>query len=706
MPINGLSNLQNLQSALGKPKAGLDAVPQNADASALKNLLSANLARINKGSRAMISGAEASWLTSIAAHPAADKSVAKAIVDQVGQTPLSSTAKRAGFDNLLQELKQSQSTQGTPNTNDTFGGTTNTTVDAPTDTNVGGGNAVSVRIDQNSEPAIKTNPVDFAGALTFEGPYRISAQALNNSYNGVGHDAFGTTTVQLPGTQTTVTRVDMAYDLGDGKVGMNLIPVSDSGTIKDADGNDRSGNAIMDEFLRKEMGLKPEDPIYTLIAYVHPEEHTGDLSKLTGQMVKTEMGATHIGSYIGNGNTTNSPEDYHGKQWEVQGYPANVQVVSLEGVNQGLLNKNAILADSILNDDVQFPSDYKNDKFRTIDLNTTLQFYKDWVNDEAYLKNDPSWHTYCAEHKTIVTNIMLNVPHNEASFKEVFGDQEGAKTWKAFKEKFKGLKGRPFTAADETSFEPLWKKEGLKASDIKPLSKSEYDAYDAARHGGNLASFTGTRPLAPGVGMAWAPETSADLVNDFVDTYTPTKAVGGIVASTVLLGFKDTIVDRMGISDAEFITNSMPVINKMMVADAMMNATDPSYAKMTFARLYVAYGGDAADLGGNLNPQIKGLAEGALQGVKKELGNILTNDALQSAPFAKRVEMADAFLQKAVKSDMKKARALAVSDPSKTQFYSPPAVSHRVSIGMHESSRFVSVKTVATAVDASEVESV
>merc|ERR1711991_858388 len=37
-------------------------------------------------------------------------------------------------------------------------------------------------------------------------------------------------------------------------------------------------------------------------------------------------------------------------------------------------------------------------------LKITLQFYRDWLKGESYLRNDDTWKTYCAEHVTIITN--------------------------------------------------------------------------------------------------------------------------------------------------------------------------------------------------------------------------------------------------------------------------------------------------------------
>ena len=78
---------------------------------------------------------------------------------------------------------------------------------------------------------------------------------------------------------------------------------------------------VVDDFLRKEMGLGPNDPVFALIDYIHPEMHAGTIKDLAGSMLKTEGGNTHMGAYVGKGRTTNSPETYHNNQWQVKGYP-------------------------------------------------------------------------------------------------------------------------------------------------------------------------------------------------------------------------------------------------------------------------------------------------------------------------------------------------------------------------------------------------
>ena len=551
--------------------------------------------------------------------------------------------------------------------------------------------------------ATNVNPIHFQGPATFQGA-TLKADALTGAYRGVDPKKFGTTDVKLPqmdGSTKTVSVRDMHYDLGDGKVGMNLIAVKD---------NDPAANKEMDDFLRKKMGLTPDEPVYALISYIHPEEHTGDLKQLGTEMVKTEMGSTHLGAYIGGGRTTNSPENYHQSTWAVKGYPANVQTISMQGVPQGELNKNLLAADTVLNKGVKFPPDYKNDVMKTVDLNTTLQFYRDWIKDEPYLKTDPKWATYCAEHKTIATNIGLNVPHNEESFKEIFGAAEGGELFGKFKEKFKEANLREFTAADETHFEPLWKKEGLSAKQIKPMSHAEHDAYTAARFDGSVANgtYTGPVPLPPGKGMAWRPEATSDLVKNFMETYASFKDVGGYASAATILGFKDVIGPRMGIDDKTYITTAMPILNKVMVAEAMARAPGDgaglaAWTEKAAGGLYMAFGGKPADLapGGTIDPAKMGLAKACLQGVGAA-GQQISQMATQ--PAEKRNDLAYGWMRGAVEADLDKARMLAVSDPDKTEFYSPPAITNRVATGIQPGNPFVTIKVVATAVDASEVQ--
>lgn len=524
--------------------------------------------------------------------------------------------------------------------------------------------AVPVEADRCvDEPLVRTNPAHHKGTFTLAGDYTITKAALDEKYKGVKLGKFGTTDVVLPGGGTHNVR-DMHYDLGDGKVGMRIIPVSD--TVPD-------GNKMMDDFIRKEMKLGSRDEIFSLIAYLHPEEHNGTLPQLAKEMVKTEGGQTHLGAYIGKGRTRNAPGNYHGNKWGVEGYPATVQVVSLEGVDQKTLNRNGVQALEILNNGVVFPADYKEDQYKTVNLKETLGFYKGWIEDEQRLRDDPAWATYCAEHLTIATNVMLNVPHNEKAFQEIWGEQEGKALFAKAKTKYREATGKDLR---ETSFEPLWKKDGI----TNPAGETEI-----------------------GKGLAWAPQTTADIMTNFVETYASWPDVGSAASASMILGFKDTINGRMGTTDADFMALALPVINKMVMAEAL--TTDfravpfEEYVKNKTAELYVAVGGKPADFapGGTIDPAKMGLAKSMTTGLTSQAPKIVANSGVCK-------DQAWAWMRKAIAPELAKARATAVSDPSKVQFYSPPAITHRVASSMHPRNPRVTIREVATAVDAAEVE--
>jgi hypothetical protein len=549
-----------------------------------------------------------------------------------------------------------------------------------------------------------------SGRPAFSSRWTLTADALMYRYGGVSAEDFGSVTVTLPNGREHVVR-DMHYALGNGSVGMHLVPVSDDGTPE--------SYQPIDAFLRQALygdGAGPDAPIFALIAYVHPENHSGQLTDLATTMLKTEMGHTHMGAYLGRGMTSNAPEEYHGRRWEVEtaesgkprGYPANVQIVSLEGVDQEVLVRNARLCDQILNRGVQFPDDYKNDKYRLIDLNSVLMFYRDWLRSTSkvparrkgtgYLK-DNTWCTYCAEHKTAVVNVMLNLPHNEASFREVYGAEEGPALWKDFVDRHNELNpGDPWRDDEATAFTPLWKQDGLSPADIAPFDGAEqYEAYHDALATRTLEAYDGPQPLDPGRALAWVPETTADLVNDFLETYASFVDVGAPICASVLMGFRDELVDRLGISDEQFLQHAIPIVSKMMVAEALVEAPGKAdWLDTARAQLYAAFGGNPADLAAGPDSNRLALVDTCLNPVKAALADI------QAGSPATRAE-AYVWLKERTREDLEKSRTIAAARAGLTVFYSPPAVSHRVSIGMHEGHPRVTIRTVCTAVERTHV---
>ncbi|TFV97506.1 hypothetical protein E4S40_02295 [Algoriphagus kandeliae] len=573
------------------------------------------------------------------------------------------------------------------------------------------------------------NPiVHDSGPSNFTGPYELTDSALANFK--ITREKFGTTEI-IRQDGSSVTVKDYQYKLPDGSIGMHFVPISDDGSVVDPSGKLLPGSSFIDAFLRETMNLGPNDPIYALLNYFHPEQNKGTLEELLTTMDKLELGFTHLGAYYGNGYTTNAPMLYHGHKFGVNGkvdgtpfgYPANVQVISMDGVPQVTLNKNLQYVDTCLNSGIMFPKDYKNSKFRPVDLNTALMFYRDWIKFEGYLRNDDTWYTYCAAHKTLVATIALNLPHNLASFQEVYGKDEGADLYQRFIKFYSNIIGPDpgFIKENETYFEPLWKKQGYTADQIKPFSLAEYQAYDKARRDGKLKAFKGRKPLGLSEATCWTAQRSSDVIYDIIHFYADMLDVGPIETNTIILGMMEKIDERMGIGKLEYLMHCMPIIEKLMMAHAKMNAAkDPkNYLQNTFKALYIAWGGNPADEV-NFEKEIK-----SLHGLKAIAGALFSFIKSDPKPIAIAtwalfdvaihyekiiaggvVQPTDAYVEmmKKIQADLEKDRDVNVHKENKIEYNTPPAITHLMSIGMYQPGKFVTVREVCTVVDFAEVQ--
>ena len=569
------------------------------------------------------------------------------------------------------------------------------------------------------------------GESFFPGEFELTDVALKN-YN-ISRKLFGSTEIKLP-NNTSFRVKDYQYTLPDGSIGMHFIPVNDHGNVKTKDNEIVSGYYLIDSFLRKEMGLKENEPIYALVNYFHPEENNGTLQELMSKSEnKVEMGFTHLGAYYGQGYTTNAPMLYHSHKFGVNGvanqtvygYPANIQILGLKGVSQVTLNKNLRYVDVCLNAAVMFPNRgaeaYKDSKFRPVNINTALMFYRDWIMFERYLRLDNSWYTYCAAHKTLVTTIAMNLPHNLTSFKEVYGDQQGTVLFEKFKLFYNSFIGPDpgFLPEDETYFEPLWKLQGFTSKEIHPFSLEEYNAYEKARLANKLKSFKGRQPLGHNDATSWACQSTAEIIAELVEVYADMLDAGQIMMSAFIIGFIDKVHERMGIGRLEFLFHAMPIVDKAMIAHAKIHASkDPStYLKTTFQELFEVLGGKAnalpdfekelkklKGLGGlekiilsfiKSDPLPEVLAAWALLGVVTHWDVILAGGTIDSV-----VAYEEFYTD--VQKDLQKAREMLITGPDKVQFYTPPGMVHLICNGIYESNPFVTVKEVCTIINYTE----
>ena len=199
-------------------------------------------------------------------------------------------------------------------------------------------------------------------------------------------------------------------------------------------------------------------------------------------------------------------------------------------------------------------------------------------------------------------------------------------------------------------------------------------------------------------------------MKNFVETYASFKDVGGYASIGALEGFKGTVSDRMGIKPEVYDQMALPIMTKIMTAEAMARApsADPAvlaeWGKKATAGVYLAMGGKMADLapGANsLDAAKMGLAQKVMAGVSDAGAQIKQMAAL---PADRRNDAAYGWMRGAIQADLDRARQVMVGDPTKTEAYSPPAVTQRVINGLVEKSKFVSLKVLATAVDASDVQ--
>ncbi len=589
-------------------------------------------------------------------------------------------------------------------------------------------NSNSTQVMHSSKPSV------------YAGDYQITEEALKNY--SVSRDKFGTTDIEL--TEKTIFNVkDYQYLLENGEVGMYFIPINEYGTIKGPEGKEYWASQLVDTFLRSRMKIGLDDPLYAFMYFIHPEQNRFTIPEILKSPPdgpdKIEMGITHLGAYFGQGVTSNSPPLYHRRRWGVEhdptekgsfGYPCNVVIISLDGVDQAMLNKNFLIADQFLNYGIRFPKDYKNSKFRMVDLNTCLMFYRDWIYEENYLKTDSSWFTYCAAHKTLVATIALNLPHNRKSFMEVYGNEEGSDFYDEFCKNHFTIFGEEFTKELETDFEPLWKKEGLSPEQIKPFTKKEYYAYDQARRKGALASFEGFKPLEPTQGTGWGPQVSADLIYDFVDTYVNFINAGAVTSCAIIVGFRQNIIDRMGITMEEYIRVSMAILQKIMQADAMIYApADPiadfqksKYYMETFGKLYIGYGGKQENIPSALKSlnryekKFKGKDRSFLKFALKHdellpellawwsLGLVRNNwSAIISKPGMAPHE-AYGLMKQEIKSSFDDARKIVAPEKDKIEFNIQPSILHMIGVGLFPKNPHIQIKTVCTVMTHTELE--
>lgn len=584
-------------------------------------------------------------------------------------------------------------------------------------------------------------PPHFEGNFTVAGEFGLDPDMMTRTYGGLRAENFGGVTFLDNSDKPLVSRVtgnpaairDQHYLLGldpkdpTGKtplIGIRPIPIIDREGLpksdaynvyprigKAADGTEVRGAEILDKHLREQFGYGPDDttgPIYSILVYTHPEiksvklEEMGKPEHLIGEMRKT-----HMGAYIGEGKTRNSPFNYEQQKLNARGYPIQAVLIGFQGAkDQRTFNTNALITLRLLNEfngGPIFPSDYKFDFFATQSLKDVLEFYRAWVDptwvrpeevnstdperkDKPFFKilqRDPRYATYCAEHQTIILNAALNIPQNEKGYQEIWGNEVGADLFAKARAAFKAVTGQEMPVIDPDSYIPLWQLEKI----ANPLSITE-----------------------PGASLAWAPESTADIVADFVETYADfTRVESPVVPAAAILGFMAESIKRMEITPEIFLKTALPFIAKIFLYDAttrfkgvpeaMINQAIDAYIQANRAPLM------------GLLEKLPGVDREALaKTIFSEIEN--KRDWIAKNQWDVAVAKDNFLSDPEVEAAMKAAVSLVVRNVTdaeikagkkRVQFYAPPAVLSRIEMGLHPSNPFVFIHTTATIFDAVEL---
>jgi hypothetical protein len=643
---------------------------------------------------------------------------------------------------------------------------------------------VSFRDGEN----VQFNPAHFEGPFTVAGDFDLDPTMIAKRYLKLPTNSFGSVAMDLEKDIPLISRAtgrrkyirELHYHLGDNKIGIRPIPIVDRKDIpqstdpdfepkdqkspywdypvegKTADGFAVKGSELMDQLLRREYGFGVADtnaPIFALMSYLRPEFYHitfRDLGNLS--YLKTENGMTHLGAYIGQGRTRNSPTSYHSFRWNLEqdemneegeplGYPANVYTVKPKwaGVDQKTFLENLHMTLRLLNelnDGVIFADDYKFDWFRAVNLKETFAFYRAWIDpnwkrnptdSEPFLtkiKNDKSYYSYCAEHMTIVLNVALNLAQNEQGYVDVFGPIEGKALWELAKNRYENRErlvydkdqfafvtkvlGKTPTSGvpriDGNKFSPLWKVHGI----TRP-----------------------TEEATVGKSLAYPPETTADLMANLVEQYANWPDVGPVMASAVIFQFLPEVMKRTGLSAEKYFTLAVPFVIKMIKHDASTQKLSATGDALKAYEEYLKKVENGTMVGQVPVPGLRQILK-PLEGLPGVVDRLITTimTPLRSDEIKKwiaanngkdiNLEAWPAFIKDA-KPDLIKARELDMSmeegietivkeqDGRETvlknvKYYVPPAVIHRIVSGMHPyDEKNLEFKAVATAMPAEQL---
>ncbi len=409
---------------------------------------------------------------------------------------------------------------------------------------------------------------------------------------------------------------DLLYKVKAGEgvqnLGLRLIPVSYS--IQGA-----AGSVQIDRFLKSIFSRNPDEvgQYYSIVAHTEAGKDYYDDAKAM-VAAKGEFSVFHSSTNYGN-------NQYSRRGFSASGNPKNIFAVSLKGTPQVALNANARIWSKLYYqnpvDHYQFAEDYHQDPVTNVNLEEVLAFATGWIDhdwvrrdlnakvmaaiasqqnnpkvfnkDTSYyylLQNEPMFYLYCFEGVVHTLNMALNIPLTEEYFKKIWGTEWGTKMFGMVNERWRTIQVDDGVPAENvqnlndpalktllSQVKPLWESDLSNSSrfnESHPLFLSR-----AADGSAQKTTFTdtGVRLENPtdadakldteakelGRSLAVTPQTTGDILKDFIAIYAPFHKVGAVRSAAMMLGFKDTVVKRTGIDAQKFYDIAGKVIAVM-----------------------------------------------------------------------------------------------------------------------------------------------
>lgn len=521
-------------------------------------------------------------------------------------------------------------------------------------------------------------------------------------------ESLGTFTLTLPnGKQVPIN--ELHYRLKTGELGLNIIPVvdrkADAGSPEYDEypqaalinGAEVIGCEYFDALLRTEYQADLSTPAVAILSYQHFENGKGELKDLAApNSLKAEHSQTHSALYLGQGKTRNSPFNYHGNRLKVTAYPANVYIIKPRGIDINTFLLNWDIASRLINEaggGVVFPNDYKFDNYHLTSLQQVLEHYRGWIDRtwvNPRVSNTVPFHEilrgknvfalYCGEFTSFALNLALNLPFNEQGFFKVFGAAEGEALWETTRETWRTLTGNEIPKVPD--FSPFWEQDG----ETKPLFKDVL-----------------------GMHLAFKPQNTADLVSCFMQQYAPWPVVGVGTSAAICLGFLPEVRNRSGLADAQLIPLFLKVIGLMALYESITRTTPVESIIQDIIQGIRALGaGDVVMMEAYLK---RALTSDEARSKREILiaGGLASQERAYGLYLAEVAKLRLEVDKISTENDLEEQITAEISGQSiatNVQFYSPPAVFHRIATGLYPCDPRIEVQAVGTIMDVSDVDDV